>query len=71
MTAADPQVTPTTRYVGEYGNIALAERQVLSSVVVHLHAEPLGSVRVRVVAPLELHDKVIVELRDKHECGRH
>lgn len=65
VTAADPQVTPTTRYVGEYGNIALAERQVLSSVVVHLHAEPLGSIRVRVVAPLELHDKVIVELRDK------
>lgn len=66
VTAADRQGTLTTRYVGEYGNIALAERQVLSSVIVHLHAEPLGSVRVRVIAPLELHDRVIVELRDKN-----
>lgn len=64
VTAADSQVSPTTRYVGEYGNIALEERQVLPSVVVHLHAEPVGTVGVRVVAPLELHDRAFVLLRD-------
>lgn len=64
VTAEDSQESPTARYVGEYGNVALAERQVFSSIVVPLHAEPLGTVRVRVVAPEELYDRVFVLLRD-------
>jgi len=64
VTAEDSRESPTARYVGEYGNVALGERQVLSQVLVRLHAEPLGTVRVRVIAPLELHDRVVVLLRD-------
>ena len=64
VTAADMWESPTARYVGEYGNVVLAERQVVSHVGVQLHAEPLGSVRVRVIAPEELRDRIVVLLRD-------
>jgi len=64
VTAADTRESPTARYVGEYGNVVLAERQVVSQVGVQLHAEPLGSVRVRVNAPQEIRDRIVVLLRD-------
>lgn len=64
VTAEDMRMNTTARYVGEYGNVVLAEHQVVSKVVVDLHADPLGTVGVRVIAPRELHDRIFVWLRD-------
>jgi len=64
VTAADLHASPTARFVGEYGTVALEEHQVLPHLTINLHAEPLGSVRVRVVAPQEIRDRVFVLLRD-------
>ncbi|MFI5176873.1 MAG: hypothetical protein ACHQKY_18605, partial [Terriglobia bacterium] len=64
VTAEDMRMTPTTRFVGEYGNIALAEGQTLVAVDVILHPDPLGKVAIQVNAPAELHDRLFVWLRD-------
>jgi len=64
ITAEDYQVTQTSRFVGDYGNIIVAKSATLAALDVVLHAEPLGNVAVRVVAPRELHDRIFVELSD-------
>jgi hypothetical protein len=64
VTAEDSRMTPTTRFVGEYGNIALAEGQTLVAVDVMLRPEPLGNVTIQVNAPPGLHDRIFVWLRD-------
>lgn len=64
VTAEDSRMTLTTRFVGEYGNISLAEGQTLVGVDVMLHSEPLGKVTIQVNAPTELHDRIFVWLRD-------
>jgi hypothetical protein len=64
VTAEDSRMTPTTRFVGEYGNISLAEGQTLVAVDVMLRPEPLGKVTIQVNAPTELHDRIFVWLRD-------
>lgn len=62
LTAEDLQNNSTAQYVADYGNVTITERQALSDLVVNLHPEPLGNVRVRVIAPPELHDRVFVWL---------
>jgi hypothetical protein len=64
VTAEDSRMTPTTRFVGEYGNIALAEGQTLVAVDVMQRPEPLGNVTIQVNAPPGLHDRIFVWLRD-------
>jgi hypothetical protein len=61
---AEDLATQAQRLVGEFGNISLTERQILSEVNVVLQPEPLGSVAVRVIAPTTLHDRISVWLRD-------
>lgn len=65
LTALDYDFKPAVRFVGEFGNISLSKGQTLSSVDVLLNPEPLGKVSIRVVAaPPELHDRLLVWLRD-------
>ena len=65
VTAEDTRITPTARFVGEYGNIALAEGQTLVAVDLMLRPEPLGKVTIQVKdAPPGLHDRIFVWLRD-------
>lgn len=70
LTAEDRQNNSTTEYLADYGNVTLTERQVLSDLVVNLHPEPLGSVRVKVLAPPELHDRVFVRLTEIDSDGK-
>jgi len=64
VTAEDSRMTPTTRFVGEYGTVTLVQGQVMGAVDIVLRPEPLGKVTVQVDAPPELHDRVFVWLRD-------
>jgi hypothetical protein len=63
VTAEDSRMTPDARFVGEYGNISLAEGQVSVGVDVMLRPEPLGKITIQVKAPPELHDRIFVWLR--------
>ena len=64
LTAEDLHENSTAEYVAEFGNVTLTERQVLSNLVVNLHPQPLGTVRVTVIAPPELHDRIVVWLTE-------
>jgi hypothetical protein len=64
LTAEDLPKNSTAEHVADYGNVTLTERQALSHLVVDLHPEPLGTVRVKVIAPPELHDRVFVWLKE-------
>ena len=64
VTAEDSMIAPTSRFVGQYGNITLREGQTYSDVNLLLLPEPLGKVTIRVSAPKALHDRVVVWLRD-------
>jgi hypothetical protein len=66
ITAQDSQKTSTSRFVGESMRMNLRESQTYSDVNVVLHAEPVGTVSIRVVAPPSLQDRVFVWLRDAH-----
>lgn len=59
LTAADG-----LEFVVDYGKLTLAERQTFSGLDIVLRPRPLGHVRIRVIAPQELHDKISVWLRD-------
>jgi len=63
VTADDGQMTQTTRFVGQYGNISLTEGQTLVAVDVMLNPEPLGKVNILVNATPELHERIFVWLR--------
>jgi len=53
-----------TRYVGEYGNVTLFERQHISHIILPVHAENLGTISVRIIAGQNLGDKMVVRLHD-------
>ena len=66
ITAQDSQMTSASRFVGKSMTMNLREGQTYTDLSVLLHPEPLGTVSIRVVAPLSLHDRVFVWLRDVH-----
>ena len=63
-TAVDYRPTSKGRGVGEYGKVSLAEKQSLTIPEFRLQPVPLGSITVHVTAPMELHDRIFVYVRE-------
>jgi len=64
VAALDSRIIPVPRYVGESETLLLGEGQTVSSVMVRMRSEPVGTVRIRLVAPPQLRGRITVQLRD-------
>jgi hypothetical protein len=64
VSVADSRLRQTSRYVGIIGLISLPEGTRVTNEDVTLHSEPLGTVRIHVIAPEIPREKLFVVLRD-------